>query len=152
RVCGVQFSPDGRRLLVVGWSYGARLWDVATRRELWRAGQAWQTAAFSPDGRTVAISQGGGPEVIFLDATMGKERSRLRMRTKAEEDQLNSVTAIAYSPDGRWLAAALLEGDVVLLDPESGEELRRFTAVDPVKGLPWNVTLRLVGGNQINAL
>jgi len=104
-VCGVQFSPDGRGLLVADWSYGLRLWDTVARKELWRTEQACQPSAFSPDGKTVAASLDGGPEVILLDATTGKQRSRLRMTTKAGEGHHNPVTAIAWWLSSRWRAA-----------------------------------------------
>src|SRR5262245_2968442 len=55
---GVQFQPDGKRLIAWGWD-GVRVWDVATGAEVrhvppWPAGAQWRmrNAVLSPDGRT----------------------------------------------------------------------------------------------------
>src|SRR5262249_23326346 len=54
-------------------------------------------ACFSADGRTLAIASGGA--ILFLDVETGKPvAENLRLDEKPER--------IAYSPDGRWVAAA----------------------------------------------
>lgn len=69
------FSPDGKRLLVVDRGKGAtaRLWDIESSRlpaQSWDIKRlpvsvlaqpelVWRSAAFSPDGATLALSEGG---------------------------------------------------------------------------------------------
>ena len=59
---GVSFSPDGKLLLTGGADMLARLWDVATGRELhvFRGHRNWVSAvSFSPDGRRLLTAGGG---------------------------------------------------------------------------------------------
>ena len=72
---GVEISPDGRWLATIS-SEGARLWEVGdvavppvragalVDREI--SGAFDVTVAFSPDGRQLAVAD-GGPEVVLWD-------------------------------------------------------------------------------------
>jgi WD40 repeat protein len=55
------FSPDGRILLSSGTGGTARLWDMATGRELYRFDhkENLYAVAFSPDGKTLVTGGGG---------------------------------------------------------------------------------------------
>ncbi|MER5381736.1 trypsin-like peptidase domain-containing protein [Streptomyces sp. NPDC002688] len=70
------------------------------------------TAAFSPDGTTVATGDMGGK--IRLWASDGTPRRTLVSRAKA-------VASVAFSPDGRTLASAGNDGVVRLWDPRTGD-------------------------------
>jgi WD40 repeat protein len=103
------FTPDGRTLL--GWrDKAASVWDVATGRELRRfaAGHPDRTycAAFSRDGRRLAL---GGQEHFLLvyDVADGKELARVPVP--------GTLSALAFSPDGRALAAGDWAGGTVRL-------------------------------------
>jgi WD40 repeat protein len=62
---------------------------------------------FSPDGQYLATG-GGDATVRIWSVQFGQEARRVILR--------QAVTGLAYSPDGRWLAAAVLTGKVYLLD------------------------------------
>jgi WD40 repeat protein len=102
------FSPDGR-FLVTGLAEQARylssyvVWEVGTwqrvrevRCDTWGG---WPSAAFSPDGKTLAVVQSLG-KVLLLDAGDGRELAVL----EAADPQM--ITEICFSPDGTLLAAA----------------------------------------------
>src|SRR5262249_33701895 len=81
-----------------------------------------------PGGRlgAVAISPAGGR--IAATATDG-QGSRLIVSDTASGERLFSAAgaALAYSPDGRWLAARSAEGNtVVLLDATTHQVVARF--------------------------
>lgn len=66
-VYGLAFTPDGRRLVTAGADHTARVWDVASGRQLqayqWHT--SWLTCvAISPDGLTVAT--GGDDHIVAV--------------------------------------------------------------------------------------
>jgi WD40 repeat protein/tRNA A-37 threonylcarbamoyl transferase component Bud32 len=118
------FGPDGR-WLVTGGDEDDRLytWDVATarvRKQIRGPGSPIGALAISPDGKRVAASAWDGQQL----------KDHLSVCDVASGEQLFAADGVvlAYSPDGRWLAA--LEADlktVVLLDARTHEPAARFS-------------------------
>jgi WD40 repeat protein/Tfp pilus assembly protein PilF len=112
----VEFSPDGR-LLAAGCADGTvHLWDATTgKRKFALRGHAAAVRhlAFSPDGRRLATA-GSDPMSVFMDEK-GWARGDVRVWSLedgrelfvVEADSL-SVSAVAFSPDGRRLATSAL--------------------------------------------
>jgi RNA polymerase sigma factor (sigma-70 family) len=102
------FSPDGKTL-VSGGNGGdtgnVRVWDVATGQERLSLqghdGSVVEAVAVSPDGKTFA-SGGGGNGARTL--TLGDLATGKVLRHLGGKD--NGVNGVAFSPDGRVLAAA----------------------------------------------
>jgi WD40 repeat protein len=93
----VQFSPDGKALLVAGEEL--RLWDVRgpAPRELAlpRRPTLPSWAAFSPDGRTLALGDGKWNDTLLWDLSGGRPRERGAVGRRSR--------GAAFSPDGRTL-------------------------------------------------
>lgn len=82
-------AGHGKRLSLISLPTGSLVWT----RDL---GDYVKGLAFAPDGRTVAAITDGG-SVVHFGVKEGRRAAALR---------LNDVGgALAYSPDGRWLAA-----------------------------------------------
>jgi WD40 repeat protein len=118
-VSRVVFSPDGRRLLTCTGEESARLWDVASGKELRRfrmPPDIWDVA-FSSDGRRVFASGGSG--VGIWAAETGEEVRHIRI--------LSGAWRMGLSSDDRWLVTAGTDGKVHMWDVASGRELHAFT-------------------------
>jgi WD40 repeat protein len=121
-VRALAFGPDGRWLATGGdQDDRVRIWEVGVARaprEFQGPGRKVRFLAVSPDGSRVAAT-----------ASEDEERYRLSVCDVATGKQLFSAdgAALAYSPDGRWLAARSAEGDTaVLLDAKTHREAARF--------------------------
>jgi WD40 repeat protein len=128
------YSPDGK-LVASAWTDARiRLFDGQTgdfRTLLDPEAQVMHGItgiAFSPDSKTLA-SKGKDNTVILWNLEEGKPRLTLKGHKRAKHD--TSVSALAFSSDGRWIAtgaAAAKYGDyeVILWDAKTGEVKRTF--------------------------
>jgi serine/threonine protein kinase/WD40 repeat protein len=120
----VSVSPDGRRALTGGEDGTARVWDLSATPEYAEPAGGLTKAApvLSADGRRVALVcrdlYGTRDEPLpVLDALGGRELYRTKGAGDAD-----------FDPHGRWLAVGRLNGDVALLDADTGAERRVLSA------------------------
>ncbi|HEX4145425.1 MAG TPA: hypothetical protein VHY91_18110 [Pirellulales bacterium] len=178
-VVALAASPDGNRLLSAGANQTLSLWKATaleSRPTLvlgdYRA-FPW-TAAFSPDGTSVAVAAGGisdetdlylydlvtqaeryhvtfpgsvrsiafapagnllalgfpSKQLLLADAATGRELASLEeQRIEADPQQVNAVRSaeVAFSADGKLLAAASLDHAVRIYDVERRELVKTLT-------------------------
>jgi WD40 repeat protein len=117
RAHDVSFSPDGKRL-ACAYSrddddparespHSIRIWDLVTRRgvvTIDRLNEAMSAAAFSPDGRLLAVNDWRMAHVKVCDAATGHEVFT------CQYTRGHVVLAAAFSPDGKRLAACGTQG------------------------------------------
>ncbi len=126
RMWAAAYSPDGQTIATTaGWDNPSEpgeliLWDVANRqaRLVIRQESTIRTAAFSPDGRQLAIGDFAGHVTIF-NPTNGAV-------LKALPPQLKLLNAVAFTPDGRTLVSGGFDETVRLWDVATGEARRAF--------------------------
>jgi WD40 repeat protein len=123
-VTGVALSPDGRLGVSGGHDATAKLWDLDTGRLLQeirvprsRSGYAGARVAFSTDGRHLLT--GGGDELQVREVPSGRVIQRLGPHDR-------HVVAVAYSPDGRFVASGTTDGDVWVWEVASGRQACRW--------------------------
>src|SRR6266480_3050899 len=116
-VNSAQFSPDGRRVVTASYDKTARLWDVASGKQIGAPMKHEDTvwsAQFSSDGqRVVTASQ--DKTARLWDAVNGKPIGE----TMKHEESVNSAQ---FSPDGQRILTASSD-KVALWDAASGKPI-----------------------------
>jgi len=131
-ISGLVFSRDGQTVASSGAEGTIRLWEARTGRQRLRIDSgdgAVCGLALSPDGKVLASasnSVGADPSlnrgrVMFWDFPTG------RRLLKIEKAGLMFLD-VAFSPDGKALAAGGEDGCIYLWDAATGEQRRRIRA------------------------
>lgn len=108
-VSGARFSPDGRQVATACFDGMLRIWHVASGKLVTQFHRGLSdervrlSFCYAPDGSTLACSSRDG--IVLLDSATLRVKRTLDI-PEAEIAGLDNVS-VAYSPDGRWLAAAL---------------------------------------------
>lgn len=125
----IAISPDGTQLATASFDGTVKLWDVATRREIYTVREHISIVngvAFTPDGRFL-LSAGAEPDrrVLVTERASGRVVQRLAGHPKG-------VSAVAPLPDNRRAVSVGEEGRVTLWDLEAGKAEREWTF-----DIPW---------------
>jgi WD40 repeat protein len=121
------FSPDGKKLVTThqGKSGSAvTIWD--TKGWVAQVESGFRSAAFSKDGKLLAL---GGSQIKLIDASTGKQIRTIALpqmtmgeAVSSSQSQPNAnlkipilLDALAFSPDGRTLAAGSVDTTVRLV-------------------------------------
>lgn len=133
RCHSIDFSPDGRTLAVTRWPNGGwrvselelTLCDVGkspSYTDKFRDMAGIALARFGPDGKTLATVSSKEGAVRLWDLESGNEHSPL----SAPGTVGLPVRALAFSPDGRHLAAGWKNGVITLWDLKTGRAARQL--------------------------
>lgn len=174
----VLFSPDGKTLAVIGGqrSDGSSsgiscLWNLASGREVATftvplspivhngvsASGGAAGAAFSPDGRTLAIADSNGDTYLW-DVATGRQAAVFTDPHATDPDSTTFVDSVAFSPDGRTLAVgddrqiniwdlATHRVTAILTDPSGGSEQDGSGTANALAFSPDGATLAVGDGN-----
>lgn len=119
KVQAVAFSPDSKYVLTGSQDKTAKLWDVATGKEIrtFKYFDSVRGVAFSPDGKYALISSGKLAEL--WDISTGDE-----IRTfKGHSD---FIYEIVFSPNGKYVLTGSQDKTAKLWDVTTGDEIRTF--------------------------
>lgn len=118
----IMYSPDGTRLAVTT-SSGVWIYDGKTGEELGlitrRHKHLVMSAAYSPDGKTIATGYWNGT-LRLCDADTGKNKNTLIGHSYV-------IDSIAYSPNGSMIATGGTDKTVRLWDVSTGKNINTLT-------------------------
>ena len=124
-------SADGRLAVVssgVAWFSGlhwpARVFDLTDGRCLYSLPNEAEAVGLSPDGKTLAAKD--GMFLVFRDAASGKELRKLNYMAAGGGGR-SGTNWLTFTPDGKQIAATLMEHDVQLIDVETAQVVRKFS-------------------------
>jgi len=140
-LCGLAISPDGKKLASGDVQSTIKIWDLATSKQLHEidnmsgteclslafspdsallaCGGAWNDSSFLPKGiiniQGVKMERKEGYLVLMWDAETAKEVRRFSGLS-------DKIKSIAFSKDGKTLAAASKDGRIALWDSGSAKD------------------------------
>ena len=112
------FTPDGASLVFSDFDYDIKIWDIHQRTLHHKMGVKGIPLAVHPNRRLLVISSGGIGKLVDI-------RTRRVLR---EPLTGGDTTKAAFSPDGRLLAAADVNGRVTLWDGRIGRQIGQLPA------------------------
>ena len=122
------FSPNGRELAVADDSATTKIWNIeGYPNSTIQLDGAGLSVSWAPKRHDLVIGTGqGGSSILMLNATNAEVRwrsqsvpSNYRAPYGFGKDEVNGV---AYSPSGRWVAAALQDGRIVIFSATTGRK------------------------------
>jgi WD40 repeat protein len=118
----IAISPDGKSLYTAGWTGPIIVWDIASGAQVRTFGDpnrgGVNRIVLSRDGSLLASAGGESTDPIILwDATSGRQLRTFSGHT-------DSVTDLAFSPDGKLLASASNDVTIKLWNVATGNLLQ----------------------------
>jgi WD40 repeat protein/DNA-binding SARP family transcriptional activator len=160
----IEYSPDGRRLVVAGGRGLVGIWHAASGRQLGRllhpatgpcAERPTYSRCFEATVQALAVGAGG---LVAAAGIGGKVRIwdlGSRELTHAPLRLPRIVLGMAFSPDGSQLAIATGYVDsnpdrIEIRNPHSGERLARLSTENEVRSVAYSPDGALLAGGQLD--
>ena len=133
------YRPDGAMFLTAGHSGEVELWEAATGDPSMLLalgdGRSARSAAFSPDGSTIAVAaRVGDPEgvisggaLLLIDAATGE------LLWDSQRDGSEAPMSVGFSPSGGEIATLWSDGTARIYDSLDGSEVAAYAAQHPAQ-------------------
>lgn len=147
-------SPDGH-LVAVQHDRDINIWDVQTGRLATTLKHEHKpfSFTFSPDGQTIATGTANDNMVRVFDTGEGKLKHELKAHTQGKIFLTTAVYALAFSPNGKFLASGGHDGQVIVWDLAHGKPVWQTQIAGPpiVCSLSFSADSSLLAGGFENA-
>jgi WD40 repeat protein len=144
RILSVVFDTDGKKLLTVNDNGLAKLWDIATGKQI-VATPAEGPALVSPDGTAFVVPSEYNREKVLcvLNPATGDVKRRI-------ETPNDKVTCAAFSPDGVHLATGHEDGRIRVWEFATGRLVRalQFPSFNTPDSLAWSPDGRVLASTR----
>ena len=130
---GLVFTPDGRFLISGSLDKSVRVWELATCKPVFALQghkRSLAAIALAPNGRVVASAGGSRSVAVEVDTPQ-----QIRFWDIATGEQIASlsghnqdVSSLAFSPDGKLLAAGMRDTTALVWDVPAVANVRGFPA------------------------
>ena len=131
---GIDWSPDGSKLLTLRWGYGVRALDVTdeTGKVVWTVDPHAFDGRWSPDGTRIAFvhTEPGLGRVLFVASSDGRVLTRIAAHVQTFGD------AFSWSPDGTKLAYAAPGAHGLVIADATGRRAPRPVPIATGAGSP----------------
>jgi WD40 repeat protein len=155
------FSPDGRWLASSGFGKTVKIWDLLTGQEehtLSGNKAEVHAIAFSGDGRWLASA--GEVEVKLWESTTWRERWEIDAHNDEDSKGMviighgydQYIKALAFSPDGDWLASGGWDGFVKLLEVSTGRQALKLITGGGVESVAFSPDSQLLATGNHNTI
>ena len=137
----LDFSPDGKYLIVPDGGADAKIWKTANGRiehsdhcgELDGPGGSIRHTVFSPDGARVATSSSRGVVCIWKAPRMENKNDKGYISVPGHKSA-STIYTVFFSPDGRSIVSAGQDG-VLISDAETGRQLEWLSESDSLSAV-----------------
>ncbi len=134
-ILALQLGSNGR-YLAMGGRKTALLWDLGQGRARFEVEAPWTVAvALSPDGKTLATA--GADGLRFWSTANGELTGAFRLE--------RGIGSLAYSPDGRLLAAGDTSGYITVWETSTGRRRWSARVSGPRRSDPISVLSAIIG-------
>lgn len=138
-VRSASYSPDGLRVLTVSWRDGkARVWDIASEKELFALGGddvPIESASYSPDGERIATLNCDGPnrsDCRLIWVRLWDVANGALLWRKPGHTGHGTGASVAFSPDGFQIVTTSDDGAARVWDAATGDQVLMLN--DPASG------------------
>ena len=147
----VAFSVDGQRMATCGNEPGVKIWTVSDHAllcEIPSGGRALECLAVSVHDDLAFGAEGGIVTLTKMPTTVGEVP---QLRTMSD-GSIEHCSAVAFSPDGRFLAAGRINGKVIVeaVDPALTDLREEFLLSDAVNSLSFSADGRSIGAGALD--
>lgn len=138
-ITNLAISPDGKRLASVSLDQTVKVWDIASKKEIYVSHEqsGVYSISFSSDG--LRLTSGSGDGIVKIWSLPG-----LDTRTMQAERGVNNVV---FNPDGTRLAGVC--GDkIIVWNACSGQEVHRVDGIGPHARVQWSTDGRFFASDN----